>query len=260
MLLSDKIKQQVINFTKTARDRNNNPIEACGVVLSDGEVLDMNNVSPDPQHNFIIENSEIEPVRDRVAAIYHSHCLQSQPAMLSQVDIANSKAAKLPYILYHTIFDRWDYYDPNGIHPYPLEQSPKYTPKDLDFYLLWRFTYNRSDCYTLVRGYYKGMLGIDIPDFPRGNVTETTDSKWDMFTDNFAKAGFAKLDRGSPLQSNDIILMCIQGTRTHHAAILLDPKTGKSLHNLGEGRWSTFFIYGGYWATRTRFICRYAHH
>lgn len=46
--------------------------------------------------------------------------------------------------------------------------------------------------------------------------------------------------------------------RTHHAAILLDPVNGKALHNLGEGRLSEIFMYGGYWTERTRAVIRYA--
>ncbi|WP_208350456.1 C40 family peptidase, partial [Aetokthonos hydrillicola] len=56
----------------------------------------------------------------------------------------------------------------------------------------------------------------------------------------------------------DVILMCIVGDRTHHCAILLDPSTGKALHNLGEGRLSEVFMYGGYWVERTRAVIRYS--
>jgi hypothetical protein len=76
-------------------------------------------------------------------------------------------------------------------------------------------------------------------------IEETTSPDWDMFAGNFEKAGFRKLERSDLLQANDVILMCISGTQTHHSAILLDPKNGKALHNLGEGRMSELFMYGG---------------
>lgn len=250
-MLNSQIKRQIISQAIAAPD-----IEICGVILNNGEIVQMNNVAPEPQHNFMIEQMEFDLVRNSVVGIYHSHCLDSQPAILSREDIANSKAVKLPYILYHTDFEEWDYYDPSDIYPYPLISNP-WMPKELGYYLGWKFDYNRSDCYTLVRSYYKGMLSLDLPDFPRNAIEETASPDWDMFVDNFEKAGSRKLDRDEPLQANDVILMCISGTQTHHAAILLDPKTGKALHNLGEGRLSEVFMYGGYWLGATRFVCRY---
>jgi len=253
-MLSTQIKREIINQAIATPD-----VEICGVILSDGGVLQMNNCADEPQHNFIIEQNEFNLVRGSVVAIYHSHCLDSQPAILSREDVANSKASKLPYVLYHTIFGQWDYYDPLDIYPYPLISNP-YIPSELGFYLGWKFDYNRSDCYTLVRSYYKGKLKIDLPDFPRNQIEETTSPDWDMFAGNFEKAGFRKLEHDEPLQANDVILMCISGTQTHHSAILLDPKTGKALHNLGEGRLSELFMYGGYWLTATRFACRYQYY
>ena len=250
-MLTTQIKRQIINQAIATPD-----VEICGAILSNGEIVQMNNCADEPQHNFIIEQSEFDLVADSAVAIYHSHCLDSQPAILSPNDIANSKALKLPYVLYHTLFEQWDYYSPNDIYPYPLISNP-WMPKELAYYLGWKFDYNRSDCYTLVRSYYKGILGVDLPDFPRNAINETISPDWDMFSDNFEKAGFRKLDADEPLQASDVILMCISGTQTHHSAILLDPKNGKALHNLGEGRMSELFMYGGYWLTATRFVCRY---
>jgi proteasome lid subunit RPN8/RPN11 len=250
-MLTSQIKRQIIQQAIATPD-----VEICGAILGNGEIVQMNNCANEPQHNFIIEQSEFDLVADSAVGIYHSHCLDSQPAILSPNDIANSKALKLPYALFHTVFGGWDYYDPADIYPYPLISNP-WLPRELPFYLGWRFDYNRSDCYTLVRSYYKGILGVDLPDFPRNKIEETTSPDWDMFVGNFEKAGFRKLDTDEPLRTNDVILMCISGRQTHHSAILLDPKNGKALHNLGEGRMSEFFMYGGYWETATRFVCRY---
>ena len=250
-MLTSQIKRQIIEQAIATPD-----VEICGVILSNDETVQMNNVAPEPQHTFIIEQSEFDLVADSAVAIYHSHCLDSQPAILSREDISNSKARKLPYALYHTDFNKWDYYNPADIYPYPLISNP-WMPKELPFYLGWKFDYNRSDCYTLVRSYYKGVLGIDLPDFPRNTIEETTSPSWDMFAGNFEKAGFRELDAGESLQADDVILMCISGTQAHHAAILLDPKNGKALHNLGEERMSELFMYGGYWLGATRFVCRH---
>jgi len=251
MLLTPDIKNQI-----TAQAIANPKEEVCGVILANGSIAPCTNTAADKAQEFIIATAEFSAVQSSAVAIYHSHCLESQPAMLSESDIANSKAAKLPYTLYHTIFKQWDYYDPADINPYPLVQNP-WSPKELGYYLGWRFDYGRCDCYTLIRSYYQGMLGITLPDFPRGDISETTSPKWNMFLENFQAAGGRKLAHGEPWQANDVALMRVAGTQVHHAAILLDPKNGKALHNLGEGRISEIFKYGGYWATNTHAICRY---
>jgi len=253
MLLTSQIKQAVISHSQRDSD-----IEVCGLICAGGDVYPCANNAANAQESFEISNDDFEIINnvDPVIGIYHSHWQDSQPALLSPTDIANSKASLLPYLLYHTKFGQWDLYDPNVIYPYPLISNP-HTQQEVEFYLGWRFEYNRSDCYTLFRSYYKGMLGIELPDYLRGDIEETISPSWDMFKANFENAGFRKLERSEPLQTNDVILMNIVGSRTHHASVLLDPKTGKALHNLGEGRLSEIFMYGGYWVERTRAVIRY---
>ena len=250
--LTSKIKQQIIAHAQQSPN-----LEVCGLICED-IIFVCDNIAENPKEEFVISTDYFDKVNNliSVTSIYHSHCSDSQPAILSGADISNSKASKLPYLLYHTAFGQWDYYDPSDIYPYPLIPNP-HSPKELEYYLGWRFEYNRSDCYTLFRSYYKGMLGIELPDFPRGDIEETTSPDWDMFRSNFEKVGFRQLAADEPLQASDVILMCIVGDRIHHAAILLDPSTGKALHNLGEGRLSEVFMYGGYWVERTRAVIRY---
>lgn len=250
-MLTSKIKRQIIEQAIAQPNQ-----EICGVVLTSGDIQPMENIAQDVQHNFLFNANAFDKVADSVVAIYHTHCIDSQPSQLSAVDIANSKASKLPYILFHRLFNEWDYYNPNDIYPYPLIPNP-YIPKELGYYLGWQFEYNRCDCYTLMRSYYKGMLNIDLPDFPRHNIEDMEDPKWDMFLSNFKKVGFRQLEDGELLMPNDVILMSINGKTTHHAAILINPQQGKTLHNLGEGRLSEIFMYGGYWEKATRSVIRY---
>lgn len=246
-------KQEIINHSQQYKE-----VEVCGLICENGEVVHCENLSENPKEEFEISTEYFLEINaaSRVKAIYHTHWHDDQEGWLSAADIANSKALKLPYVLYHTGFGEWDCYDPNQLYPYPLIRNP-HSPKDLEFYLGWMFSYNRSDCYTLFRSYYKGMLDIELPDYPRGHIEETTSPNWDMFTISFEDCGFRKLKRDEQLQANDVILMNIVGDRTHHAATLLDPATGKALHNLGEGRLSEVFMYGGYWAERTRAVIRH---
>lgn len=240
--------------------------ESCGLILLYKEqelVVPCLNTSEKPTESFVINPDEVESILDKyeestIKAVYHSHWSDTQDSTLGAIDITNSKASKKAYLLYHTGFNEWDGFDPNNLYPFPMVPN-KYEVTDINYYLKWPFLYNRSDCYSLFRAYYGNYLGISVPEFARGvTVEETLSPDWDLFEDNFSKAGFRRLEHDEPLQNNDAILMNLQGTQTHHVAILLDKTTGKSLHTIGGKRHSELFLYGGeYWTSVTRYVCRH---
>jgi len=240
--------------------------ESCGLILLQNNqevVVPCLNASDNPAEQFIIDPDEVESILSKnqdatIKAVYHSHWSDNQSSTLGSIDITNSKASKTAYLLYHTGFDEWDGFDPNNLYPFPMVPN-QYEVTDINYYLKWPFIYNRSDCYSLFRAYFGNYLGISIPDFVRGvAVEETVSPDWNLFEENFSKAGFRKLEEDEPLQNNDAILMTLQGTQTHHVAILLEKKTGKSLHTIGGKRHSELFVYGGeYWESVTRYVCRH---
>lgn len=233
--------------------------EVCGVILEFPDrikVVQAANMAADITNSFKIDPDFYQTIAPLVKTVWHTHVGDHTPTHLSPDDIKQSKALKHPYLVYHHQFQEWDYYDPGYIHPYPLEERGN--PKSLDYYLGWRFEYGRCDCYTLVRAYYKGMLGIDIPDFPRGQLDETLSQDWDMFNENFAIAGFRELGEGEAIQDNDVVIMNVVGGRSHHVAVIVEASANKALHVLGEGRFSEIFMYGGAWLQKTRKVVRYA--
>ena len=129
-MLTSEIKQKII-----AHSHHYPSIEVCGVITVDGEVVECENIADNPQEQFVIS---LKGIDQKIAAIYHTHWQDSQPALLSPIDIANSKATKLPYILYHTGFGQWDYYNPSDIYPYPLIPKTHF-PQKIDYYFGLRF-------------------------------------------------------------------------------------------------------------------------
>lgn len=246
--------------------QKNHKQESCGLVLLQNEqelVVPCLNAADNPAESFVIDPDEVESILDKhkdatIKAVYHSHWDDTQPSTLGGIDITNSKASKTAYLLYHTGFDEWDGFDPTNLYPFPLVPN-RFEPTDINYYLKWPFVYNRSDCYSLFRCYFGNYLGIEIPEFVRGTVVEETLSPdWDLFENNFSKAGFRKLDHDEPVRNNDAILMNLQGTQTHHVAIMIDRLSGKALHTIGGKRHSELFVYGGeYWKSVTRYVCRH---
>ena len=248
---------------------DNSEIEICGFLLVDGSLYEADNIadtlSPEELSNMGVSEADLDKdprsflfmmdpdahnffitQRDSIDALFHSHCLDNSPGYLSPTDIHNSIASKLPYILYHCHpdFDSWDLFDPLDIHPYPLQNKKKYTPKQLEFYLGWPYNHPRCDCLTVFRSYYKGMLDIVIRDYPRPkDPLEYFKGYWDAYRNNLQKEDFVQVEK--PYKKNDVVLSTLRGKTPHHVSILLDPSTGKSLHVLEPGRLSETFVYGG---------------
>jgi proteasome lid subunit RPN8/RPN11 len=111
------------------------------------------------------------------------------------------------------------------------------------------FVHGVIDCYTLVRDYYRQVLGITLPDFHR------KDDWWhngeNLYVDNFTKAGFVPVD--TP-ERGDLIIMAISSPTPCHGAIWLDGDV--LLHHL-YGRLSCREVYGRAYRECTTHILRH---
>jgi len=238
-----------------------NPMEeVCGyAVLDSGLVMPCENVAEDKSKAFRIDSeTHLETIeRYSDAIIYHSHVTDSVPAILSEADILASKALNIPYLVYHVDFAEWDYYDPSSLDPYPLVENPC-SPKSIEFYLGHRWAWERFDCYSLFKNFYKGMLGIELKDFSRKGGEESIASPdWNQYVDNYQSQGFRKVKPDEPIQNYDVLLMCLVGNQIHHATIIVDAQKKVAIQMLGEGRLSEMFRVTDSHLTRTRLIIRH---
>jgi proteasome lid subunit RPN8/RPN11 len=212
--------------------------EACGVILDNGDVVALENKSADLESEFEM-GAEFEGYRSRAIAIYHSHISPDIPAELSSADISNSKEMNIPYLCYHTIFGQWDYFDPLALHPFPMEMDAMQSPRQLDYYNLWRFVYGRSDCFSLVRAYYAGMLQIPLRDYGRVDLDTCNELGLNQFTPSRVRVqGFRQLSKETPIQDHDVLLINLGTPEPGHLAIVCSAEGNQVLHNLGEGRYS----------------------
>lgn len=246
--LTPAIKQRI-----AAEARRKPEEEVCGVVLVDGTVMPLPNEHSNPKTDFQLPANTLPKYGEHLAAIFHSHWEESSPALLTSADVVNARTTNVPSIVYHITFDQWDLFDPKGLHPWPLKQ--KHTdPKQLKFYLGWPWEWGRSDCLTLFRSYYQGMLAIAIQDFQR---VESEDKflellkagQWNQYDEELPAQGLHKIYEGSPpetfeFKNHDVILMQLQGRRPHHVGILVDAQKAQLLHHLQAGRLSETVPYG----------------
>lgn len=231
--------------------------EICGICLTGKRFIQTQNIAPNPRERFMIDRSIFEQYSEETIAIFHTHIASDVGAMLSVSDIETSRALRVPYLLYHPMYREWDYFDPQAIHPYPLEASG--SPSDLEYYTLWRFDYARSDCAAVVRGWYKGRLGIELEDYPRIDLEESIEHRICQFNrDRLQENHFTILPSDAQIKTHDIIGLDLAGiNQAHHLAVIVDAESNKILHNLGQDRFSQIDLYGKSWRSRTIDIYRH---
>ncbi|WP_447650986.1 C40 family peptidase [Pseudomonas abietaniphila] len=231
------------------------PQESCGLIVRSGRAnkyVPVSNSAEKPEDDFKIsaESWALAEDQGEIAAIVHSH--PGQSARLSHADRVSMEGTGLPWLIVevregepvsHLI------HEPIGYQA-PLIGRP--------------FRHGVLDCYSLVRDYYQRELGITLPEYDR------EDGWWnegkDLYTDNFAAAGFVQVGPAD-LHQGDLILMQVRSPVPNHAGIYLadgmlktepdhHPVPGSILHHL-YGRDSKRDVYGGYWTEATRLILRH---
>jgi proteasome lid subunit RPN8/RPN11 len=201
MTLSKEIKRKIKEHSL-----RESPREACGLITRKQGVLSAHEALNNSEdiHRFRI--NAFDYVRasgeGQIVAVYHSH---QKGYNFSELDKLNSQTHELIYILYCLENNSFLTYDPKN-------EFNNYIGKD--------FKWGTSDCFTLVRDFYKEELNIDIGDYPREDGWEKKFGP--LFDKYFEKENFKEIKN---LKKYDGILF-----RTR--------KDGPSVHcavYLGEG-------------------------
>ncbi|GHD59544.1 NlpC/P60 family protein [Jeongeupia chitinilytica] len=197
------------------------------------------NVSPVPGDRFVIAPAEFAAVAalGEVVAVVHSHPGASgAPSVLDQ---AAHAAGGLEWVIVGL---------PSGVDgEADLVTLPAVSaPLPL---LGRRFVHGVTDCYSLVRDWYRVELGIGLPDFVR-------DDHWwqrggDLYRKHFTEAGFAVV--AGPPQHGDVLLMQLGASVPNHGAVYLSGD--RVIHHL-VGRLSSVDVYGKFFRERTTHVLR----
>ena len=148
-----------------------------------------------------------------IKAIVHSHPVT--PPFPSEADKLGCEQSKLPWHIVNPKTEQWGYYEPCGYKP-PLKGRP----------WVWGVT----DCWSLVRDFYKEEKGIELLDYERP-VTPQEFNDVPLFERYAERTGFKELDPNETLKNGDILLMSIMYNTLNHVAIFLD---GDVLHHLTD--------------------------
>lgn len=110
-----------------------------------------------------------------------------------------------------------------------------------------QFKLGSSDCYSLIREYYKEKYNVKLPDYARPE--DYWNYGFNLFKELFAKNGFFMLEENPETwQEGDVFLIALGSEHATHAAIFLGEN--KILHH-PPYRLSTIESYKGIWRNKT---------
>lgn len=178
------------------------PNESCGLIVG-GRYRKVPNSHPKPEADFHI-HPDYWLKWGEPTGVVHSH--PNGPKYPSAADMRAQIETNVPWHIVHVTED-----GPIGVASWgdslPIPE------------LIGReFMHGISDCYTLIRDYYRLERGVTILEFPRDD--EWWNDGGDLYSKGFKKAGFkaVPLDR---LQVGDVVLGRVRSPVINHGGIYL---------------------------------------
>ena len=198
--------------------KEQDPKESCGLLIDvkgREKYYPCKNLSSYSQQCFIIDPEDYAKAEDsgKVLAVIHSHPVT--PPVASQADMISCEESGLIWHIVNPKTEQWGFYKPSG-----------YKPPLIGRHWVWGIT----DCWSLVRDWYKEKLGITLRDWDRPTTPEEFIEK-PMFEKCAWRTGFRQLRPDEKLENGDLLFMSIMATGLNHVAIFLD---GDVLHHLAD--------------------------
>ena len=194
------------------------PKESCGLLLNvqgKERYYPCRNLSMTAFQCFIIDPEDYIRADNTgdIIAVIHSHPVT--PPVPSQSDKVACEQSGLVWHIVNPKTESWGYLKPTG-----------YKAPILGREWAWGVT----DCYTLVRDWYKEKLNIDLIDWQRPTTLEDF-NKDPMFEKCAEETGFRELKPDEKLIDGDLLFMSIFSNNLNHVAIFID---GDVLHHLAD--------------------------
>ena len=198
--------------------KDQDPKESCGLLINikgKEKYYPCKNLSNYSQQCFIIDPEDYAKAEDsgKVLAVIHSHPVT--PPVASQADMISCEESGLVWHIINPKTEQWGFYKPSG-----------YKPPLIGRHWVWGIT----DCWSLVRDWYKENLGIILRDWERPTTPEEFIEN-PMFEKCAWRTGFRQLRPEEKLENGDLLFMSIMATGLNHVAIFLD---GDVLHHLAD--------------------------
>lgn len=205
--------QDLLNEIR-AHARASYPRECCGlVILRHGKprYIKCRNSATGNEH-FIIDPVDYAIAEDlgEIIRIVHSH--PGETGAPSDADIMNCDMGGIPWLIYGDLDDQFHERIPRNYIP-PLTGRV--------------FQHGTTDCYGLVRDYYRKNLDIVLPNYLREDMWWANGGN--LYLENFANAGFIEVVH-EPIEEHDVLLMKVMSPVPNHAAVYTGE--GEIIHHL----------------------------
>lgn len=228
------------------------PRESVGfVVMREGKetYVPAKNVAPENSStdHFVVHPQEYSDVEDSGQIVMFIHSHPNASAKPSEADLVSCEASNLPWGIISVYKDL-------GTGEIVAHDPMTFEPSGYEAPLIGRrFYHGVTDCYTLVRDYYKRVVDIELPQFDRPDFWWENPNTLSLYVANFTEAGFVQVD--GPPRIHDVIIMEIRSQAgPNHAGVMYDEHT--MLHHL-FGQLSGRVPYGGYWQEHTALVVRH---
>ena len=198
--------------------KEQDPKESVGVLIvikGKEQYYPCNNLSTYSQQCFILDPEDYvkADALGEITAIVHSHPVT--PPSPSQADKVSCEQSGLKWHIVNPKTETWGYCEPTG-----------YKPPLIGRQWVWGVT----DCWSLVRDYYRENKNIILRDWERPTTPEEFIEN-PMFENCAADTGFAELKPEDKLQNGDLLFMSILANGLNHVAVFID---GDVLHHLAD--------------------------
>ena len=198
--------------------KEQDPRESVGVLIvikGKEQYYPCNNLSTYSQQCFILDPEDYvkADALGEITAIVHSHPVT--PPSPSQADKVSCEQSGLKWHIVNPKTEIWGYCEPTG-----------YKPPLIGRQWVWGVT----DCWSLVRDYYKEQHNIQLLDYQRPTTPQDfLDNP--LFEQYAERTGFRQLNKDEKLQKGDVLLMSILHPTLNHVAIFLGDEI---LHHLAD--------------------------
>tara|TARA_B100001989_G_scaffold252255_1_gene233698 strand:+ start:732 stop:1433 length:702 start_codon:yes stop_codon:yes gene_type:complete len=201
-----------------AHAKEEDPKEAVGLLVNvkgKERYFPCRNLSMTEHQCFILDPEDYVRADNlgEICAVFHSHPIN--PPTPSQADKIGCEKSNLPWYIVNPQTEEWSYLEPCG-----------YKAPIIGRQWVWGVT----DCWALVRDWYKENKNITLRDWDRPTTPEEF-LQDPMFERCAWRTGFRKLRYDEKLETGDLLFMSILGNGLNHVAIFVD---GDVLHHLTD--------------------------
>lgn len=204
-MITPEVEQQIIELAASSEH------EICGYIDAAGLFVEVENVADDPAQEF---SFPLDVLPQGAKAVIHSHINGAH--WPSATDMQHQISSGLPWgIAAVSPLHRELFFFGDGI------ESPALIGR--------QFRHGVTDCYSLVRDFYKQVANITLPEFPREWEWWTNGDH--LYEEGFPQAGFTPVAK-TEVKPGDVVFFNIHSRTPNHAGVYLGD--GLLLHHVAS--------------------------